>query len=41
MEKPSALKPPRDRRPLVAKALFAAAIVVVLALAALLYMMAT
>ncbi|HSZ81401.1 MAG TPA: hypothetical protein VLA14_03915 [Polyangia bacterium] len=41
MTQPTAPKPPRDRRPLFAKSLFAAAILVVLAVAALLYLTAT
>ena len=41
MKMPNASKPPRDRRPLVAKTLFAAALLVLLAVAALIYRIAT
>ncbi len=41
MTPPNASKPPRDRRPLFAKSLFAAAILVVVAVAALIYLTAT
>jgi len=41
MTQPTASKPHRDRRPLFAKSLFAAAILVVLVVAALIYLTAT
>jgi hypothetical protein len=41
MNKPSAPKMPRDRRPLVAKSLFVAALLVLLGVAALIYRIAT
>jgi hypothetical protein len=41
MTQPTAPKPSRDRRPLFARSLFAATVLVVLAVAALIYLTAT